>query len=247
MESFRNWYFRDAAARWALGGMLAAIALFTAVASAVRVGATETFDRHLLLAMRRPADLQPLGSRSFQEAARDVTALGGSLVLVLVTGSTVGYLLLDEKRRMAGFVCVSVATGWVATTLLKDLFERPRPEVVPHAMYVTTASFPSGHSMRSALVYLTLGTLLAQTHRRGRLQVYFLLLASILTLSIGASRVYLGVHWPTDVLGGWTGGAFWALLCWIAARFLQTRRSLEPPTKNVPGGPGSSEGSRPRH
>jgi undecaprenyl-diphosphatase len=120
-----------------------------------------------------------------------------------------------------------VLGGLAAGTILKDVFQRPRPDLVPYSVYVSGASFPSGHSMMSAVTYLTLGALLARSHERKRIKAYFLLVAMFLTFSVGVTRVYLGVHWPTDVLAGWTAGAVWALLCWLLARWLQSRRTLE--------------------
>jgi undecaprenyl-diphosphatase len=128
---------------------------------------------------------------------------------------------------MALFVCGSIASGLLASTLLKYFFDRPRPDVVPHAVYVSTSSFPSGHSMLSAVTYLVLGALLARSQERKLVKAYFLLGAVFLTVLVGVSRVYLGVHWPTDVLAGWTAGAVWALLCWLLARRLQSRHTLE--------------------
>jgi undecaprenyl-diphosphatase len=211
----------------AVGGVAAGVWIFALIAGEVKEGDTLSFDRQLLLAMRRPGDLAPKGSPEVQEAARDVTALGGVVVLTLVTVATAGFLALDGKRRMARFVCASVLTGSIAAAILKDLFHRPRPDIVPHAVYVSSGSFPSGHSMLSAVTYLTLGALLARSQERKLLKVYILFLAVLLTFMIGVSRVYLGVHWPTDVLAGWTAGAVWALLCWLVARWLQGRRSLE--------------------
>jgi len=112
-------------------------------------------------------------------------------------------------------------------TLLKDVFQRPRPEIVPHLVYAGSSSFPSGHSMMSALTYLTLAALLARSQERRRLKAFFLLLAVLVTFMVGVSRVYLGVHWPTDVLAGWMAGTTWALLCWTLARWLQSRKTLE--------------------
>jgi len=162
-----------------------------------------------------------------QEAARDITSLGGIVVLGLITGIAAGFLALDGKTRMALFACASVAGGVVASSLLKDIFQRARPEIVPHIVYAANTSFPSGHSMMSAVTYLTLGALLARSHEKKALKVYFLLLAVLLTFMVGVSRLYLGVHWPTDVLAGWIAGAVWALLCWLAARWLQNRKALE--------------------
>ena len=225
---FLAWLGRhEAVVLCAVAGIAAGVWIFALLAGEVKDGDSQSFDRQLLLAMRRPGDLAPKGSPAFQEAARDVTALGGVVVLTLLTASTAGFLALDGKRRMAIFVCASVLTGTLAAAILKDLYHRPRPDIVPHAMYAGSGSFPSGHSMLSAITYLTLGALLARSHQRKTLKVYFLLLAVFLTFIVGVSRVYLGVHWPTDVLAGWTAGAVWALLCWLIARWLQGRHTLE--------------------
>ena len=142
-----------------------------------------------------------------QDAARDLTALGGVTVLALVTLITGGFFLLDGKRRMALFVYGSVTSGTLLSGMLKSIFQRARPDLVPHDAYVSTTSFPSGHSMMSAVTYLTLGALIARSLARKRLKAYFLVLGASLTLLVSISRVYLGVHWPTDVLAGWTAGA----------------------------------------
>ena len=110
---------------------------------------------------------------------------------------------------------------------LKGLFDRPRPDLVPHAVEVYTMSFPSGHATLSAVTYLTLGALLARVQPRRRVKAYLLGVAVLLAVLIGASRVYLGVHWPTDVLAGWCVGAAWAMLCWTVATWLQRRGEVE--------------------
>ncbi len=207
----------------ALLGIAAGGWIFIAIASEVREGDTRSFDRELLLAMRRPGDLAPIGGPVVEETARDITSLGSTVVLGLVTVITVVFLALDGKRHMAYFALASVVSGMIVSDLLKDIFQRPRPEIVPHLAWVSNTSFPSGHSMMSAVTYLTLGALLARSHDRRAVKVFFLLVAALLGLLVGVSRVYLGVHWPTDVLAGWTAGAVWALLCWLAARWLQER------------------------
>lgn len=210
----------------AIAGIAAGVWAFAALADEVSEGDTQKFDRRILLSMRQ-GDGSPIGSQAFQEAARDVTALGGVTLLGLLTVITVGFLALDGKRHMAYFAAVSVLGGMVLTSILKNVFERPRPDLVPHEAYASGASFPSGHSMMAAVTYLTLGALLARSQPRKTLKAYVLLLATLLTLMVGVSRVYLGVHWPTDVLAGWTAGAVWAMLCWLAARRLQSRHALE--------------------
>ncbi len=152
-------------------------------------------------------------------------------MLTLLTAFAAGFLALDGKKHMALFVLGSVVSGLMASTLLKDTFQRARPDLVPYDVYASGASFPSGHSMMSAVTYLTLGALLARSQERKRLKAFFLLVAMFLSFVVGVSRVYLGVHWPTDVLAGWTAGAVWALLCWLVARWLQARRTLEPDTE----------------
>jgi undecaprenyl-diphosphatase len=206
---------------------------FARLATDVKEGEAYGFDHRILLAMRRPGDLAPVGSPAVQEAVRDVSALGGVSLLGLVTAIAVGFLVLDGKSHMACFAAGSVVGGMVAAALLKDVFQRPRPEIVPHIAYAANTSFPSGHSMMSAVTYLTLAALLARSQERTRLKAYFLLLAALLTFLVGASRVYLGVHWPTDVLAGWTAGAVWALLCWLVAKWLQGRKALEPEAEHA--------------
>lgn len=207
----------------------AGVWVFAAVADAVMEGASRALDVAIVVAMRNPADLSdPIGPRWVEEMARDFTALGGVAVLLMLTLATVGYLILADKRRIAVFVLVAVCGGMVLSSLFKTAFDRPRPDLVPHLAHVYTASFPSGHSMMSAVAYLTLGTLLARIHKRRALKLYFLGLAMILTAAIGISRIYLGVHWPTDVIAGWAAGATWAILCWLVALWLQQRRVVEP-------------------
>ena len=218
----------------ALACIVAGVWGFALLADEVQEGGTQAFDQKLLLAFRHSDTRAMLGPPSIQQAGRDISALGGVVVLTLVTAIAAGFLALDAKRHMALFVIGSVLGGLMASNLLKHLFQRARPDLVPYDVYVSGASFPSGHSMMSAVTYLTLGALLARSQERIRLKSYFLLVAMFLTFAVGVTRVYLGVHWPTDVLAGWTAGAVWALLCWLTARWLQARRTLEPETEHSP-------------
>jgi undecaprenyl-diphosphatase len=201
---------------------------FIELADEVLEGETRDFDEWALRSLRRPDNPSiTVGPSWLYEVGRDVTALGGIAPLALMTGAVAGFLLL---RRMYGAMCLVLAAtagGTIASTLLKLVFERDRPTVVPHLSIVSSHSFPSGHSLISAVVYLTLGALLARFVKERMLKAYFLLVALLLTFLVGVSRVYLGVHYPTDVLAGWSAGLAWALICWLAARFLQKRGAVE--------------------
>lgn len=204
--------------------------LFVSIADEVVEGDTQTFDEWMILSLRNPADVSdPLGPKWLEELGRDFTALGGMGILIGLTLMTVGYLILERRGKTAAFVGIAIGAGMSASFLLKMSFSRPRPNLVSHETWIYTTSFPSGHSMMAALTYLTLAALLAhilQPRRRGK--IYLVLMALIVTLCVGVSRVYLGVHWPTDVLAGWTAGAFWALLSWTLAFRLQRRGDIEP-------------------
>jgi undecaprenyl-diphosphatase len=208
-------------------GTLAALLLaaggvwsFIELADEVLEGETTTVDERLLLVLRAPDDTRdPLGPPWAEEIARDVTSLGGVGVLALLTGAAAGFLVLQRRRRLAAYLVAAVVSGTGVSTLLKVGFGRERPplDLVDPGQVVYTSSFPSGHSMLSAVVFLTLGALLASAQTNWRMRLYLIGLAIFLTVLVGVSRVYLGVHWPTDVLAGWMAGAAWALLCWALA------------------------------
>jgi undecaprenyl-diphosphatase len=216
----------------ALGAVLAIAAcgwIFLALADEVTEGETGSFDTAVLLALRSPADpSDPLGPGWVEELGRDVTALGSVGILTGLTLAAAGYLLLQGSRRSMWLVLVAVGGGLAFSTLFKRGFDRPRPDLVPHEVLVYTASFPSGHAMLAAVTYLTLAAMLARVQPTRALKAYLLGLAVFVTVAVGVSRVYLGVHWPTDVLAGWTAGAAWALACWLAAWWLEGRGAVEP-------------------
>jgi undecaprenyl-diphosphatase len=201
---------------------------FIALADVVLEGRTQPLDESVLIALRQPDNpAMPIGPPWMAEVGRDLTALGGVAVLLLATLAVAGFLLLDRKLAAMRFLLAAVAGGLVVSSLLKACFSRPRPDIVPHLSQVYTSSFPSGHSMMSAIVYLTLGALLSCVVVQRRLKFYSLAVALLLTGLVGASRVYMGVHYPTDVLSGWTAGLVWATLCWLIARKLQRRGTIE--------------------
>lgn len=214
----------------AVGVMALGILLFSAIADEALEGDTHAFDQSVLLALREPGDTgNPVGPAWLEAAMADVTALGGYAVLTLLVAGVAIYLLSIGKRATALLVVGAVVSGTVASALLKLGFDRPRPDLVAHLAHAQSSSFPSGHAMLSAVTYLTLGVLLARVHKTRRTKIIVMTYAITLTLLIGASRVYLGVHWPTDVLAGWALGAAWAALWWLLAWWLQRRGGIETP------------------
>jgi undecaprenyl-diphosphatase len=201
---------------------------FLQVADAVQEGETQRFDEYILRSLRKPDNpAEPIGPPWMKEVGRDLTALGGVTFLFLLTASVAGFLVLCRRYHALGLLLLTIGGGLLLSILLKGYFDRPRPTVVPHLSYVATSSFPSGHSMLSAVVYLTLGSLLDRLVASRRLKLYFLAVALLLTFLVGVSRVYMGVHYPTDVLAGWAAGLAWAVLCWLLARYLQHRGAVE--------------------
>ena len=188
------------------------LAVFAALTDEVREGGTGWFDRTVLLTVRVPGHLEiAIGPRWAQEAARDVTALGGFTVLTLISILATAMLVIHYRRLQALVFASTVVLAQIASEVLKMWIDRPRPTLVAHLDLVYSSSFPSGHAMMTPVVYLTLAGILAAGERRRSEKVLLLGGAAMLTAAVGVSRVYLGVHWPTDVLGGWTLGAAMAL------------------------------------
>lgn len=232
-----RWIAAEFGMLFALAGAAAGLFAFALIAEEMMEGDSHRFDEAVLLAFRTPGDTaDPIGPLWLEVVMRDITALGSTTVLTLVTLAVVGYLVTDGKRAAALFVACATAGGGVLSYLLKLGFDRPRPDLVAHLVDVQTLSFPSGHAMGSAVTYLTLGALIVRTEVRPGLKAYVLAIAIGLTLVIGVSRIYLGVHWPTDVVGGWCAGSAWALLCWTLALWLQRRGEIEP------GAPSAADG-----
>jgi undecaprenyl-diphosphatase len=201
---------------------------FIKLADEVFEGETQSFDRWMIEVMRNPADpADPIGPPWFEEMGRDATALGGLGWLTFTVLVIAVFLWLNGKTRMMLFTIGATLSGAAISAILKRAFSRPRPDFVPHLSEIYTSSFPSGHSMLSAVVYLTLGSLLAAVLPKRSLKIYVLSVAVLLTIFVGVSRVYLGVHYPTDVLAGWLAGLTWSLMCWLIAHRLQILGKLE--------------------
>lgn len=211
---------------------------FAELADEVVEGSTQALDVWLMRALRTRDLSDPIGPLWLEEIARDITALGGTAVLGFLVLLVSGYLLIARRVRTGLFVLGSTSLGYVAIFLAKLGFDRPRPDWVPHRQEVYTSSFPSGHAMGAALTLLTLAALLARAEPSRVTQGYLLMAALLISALVGVSRVYLGVHYPTDVVGGWGLGAAWAVLAWMVADALDRRGYLDrsrDPDEPAPG------------
>jgi len=220
-DSAVNW-FRDLIVKtWEKRFALVLVFIFLGVvggffefASEVREKETEKFDEAVMLAIR---ESDPTRSPRVGEIARDLTALGGVTVLTIVTLVSFGVAVFSGRTKLGWLGVSAVVAGSLATSLLKHSYDRPRPDLFEHGSWVYNTSFPSGHSMMSAVVYLTLGILVARIQSRRAVRWFIVSVSIMLTLLVGLSRIYLGVHWPTDVAGGWMLGGAWAVLFWLVA------------------------------
>ncbi|MBU0587367.1 MAG: phosphatase PAP2 family protein [Gammaproteobacteria bacterium] len=193
---------------------------FAKLGSEINEGETHSFDMWML----QGAQALRLSHPWMAGLMRDLSGLGSEIVLTLITVATVGYLALISARATAMLVAASVISGTVLMNMLKLAFGRLRPDLAYAELSVPGLSFPSGHASMSAIVFLTIGALLASTHKRLAERIYILTAAMLLTLLVGLSRIALGVHWTTDVFGGWTLGAAWALAWLLLARHLSRRQ-----------------------
>jgi undecaprenyl-diphosphatase len=204
---------RLATHRLQLAGLAVALSAwaFFQLSSEMLEGDTRAFD------MSMPSAAQSLrsGHPWVAEAMRDLSGLGSTTMLTLVTIAAVGYLMVVRARVTALLVGAAVITGSVAVSLLKAQFGRPRPGAELATLVAPTMSFPSGHAALSAIVFLTVAALLAHTRIRAIERAYILAMATVMALLVGVSRIALGVHWASDVAAGWAFGAAWAL-AWLS-------------------------------
>jgi undecaprenyl-diphosphatase len=223
---------------------------FRNIAEEVGEGDTHAIDSAVIYAFRVPGHPgTPIGPAWLTTAATDVTSLGSITVLSIIVVLVFGLIASLRRVREALVLLTASVGGMLLTGLLKDVFQRDRPPMALHLVPAINASFPSGHATLSATVYLTVGAMIAHFAARRRVRIYALSAAVILAVTVGCSRVYLGVHWPTDVLAGWCVGAAWALVCWSAAllweRLAGKRLTTATPRKVLEGADGGvlSEGA----
>ena len=190
--------------------------VFAHVVDEMLEGDTGVSDNAILLALRVPGHpATPVGPAWLLQSAVDVSALGGFTFIWLFTLAAAGFFALTRRWRTLAIFLGAIVGASVLDAVLKLSFHRARPAIVPHLTQVDTASFPSGHAMISAATYLTVGALLASGQSSRGVRAYVVGLSVAVTILIGLSRLYLGVHWPSDVIAGWSAGAAWALLFWI--------------------------------
>ena len=232
LDLLRSAGWREFVLLLAVAAVCGGVLTFAGVTDLVSEGELHEMEIRLMRDLRSAEDpSRPIGPPWLERWSKEITALGSGAVLSLMTLLVVGYLLIERLYASAMLVMVSVGGGTLLTAGLKRFFERDRPDVVPHLTDALFKSYPSGHSMMSSVVYLTLAVLLARTMKRRRVKIYFVSAALFLSFLVGLSRVYLGVHYPTDVVAGWAGGTAWAVLCWLAAYFLEERGKIEPERK----------------
>lgn len=222
-----KWRWPEDKLLWLLLGISVFLLLALKLASEVSEGDTLAFDKAILITVRGATDGHGLASNLLRRLMLDVTTLGNNGLLAMIALLAVGFLISAGKRRLGALLGAGILIGSAASALLKLAYARPRPDVVAHLVSVDTASFPSGHAMNAAVVYLTMAVLLARGQKRHGPRIYILGVGITLTLLIGLSRIYLGVHWPTDVLVGWIFGASWAVLVAYAGARLQRKGAVE--------------------
>lgn len=218
--------------------MLTGLAVFTALAAQLGTPSVQRFDETVVRSLRNAEDLaQPIGPAWFKELARDFTALGGYGILSTITLLVTTFLHLERRPARAHFVVVAIVAGYSLSMTLKALIARPRPDIVPWLSHVHSSSFPSGHSMMSAVVYLSLGLMLSDLTSRRLVKTFVVVAPLTISALVGLSRVYMGVHYPTDVVAGWWLGISWSLACWLAIRrwraFREVRKALSIENKNA--------------
>jgi undecaprenyl-diphosphatase len=191
---------------------------FAAMVWLVTTGRSGGFDQPGLLFWRTGAGLVPKGPKFLLESVRDLTSLGGVLLRNLIALGAVTALLFLRLRREAMLLALTVGGAWIVEGLIKGLVGRPRPEIVPHLTEAGGASFPSGHAFNSAVVYIAIALAFATLSARESVRLTIIGIAIVLSLVVAWTRVWLGVHFPSDVTAGWLGGAGWAFL---AAALLQ--------------------------
>ena len=202
------------------------VVTFTIIAINVSAGNTKSFDMWALKFFRQTNNpVQSIGNELVTSSVRDITALGSGIVIILFTLAVLGLLLFQKKYNMFYLILGATLGGGLLGFLLKEIFGRERPDVIYHLAPETSLSFPSGHSLMSMVMYLSFAALLMRIPYDRAIKIYIISIALFLSLIIGISRIYLGVHYATDVLAGWSIGVAWASFCWLIAHFVEQNKN----------------------
>jgi len=212
----------EVAALVAISVIAGAVLAFIGIADEMAEGDTHSFDMAVLRVLH-PESGNPVGPAWLAHAAADFTSLGSVSVLATIALAAAGFLVLRRRSLEAGLLAVALGGGLALSEGLKVMFGRERPPDAYRAVEALNPSFPSGHALLSAVVYLTLGAMLARSTSNHAIRAYVMTAAILVTLLVGITRVYLGVHWASDVLAGWCVGAAWATVCWLFERWARER------------------------
>ena len=216
LRTWRGWLMREIGPVVAILVVAIGLWVFLGVADEMGEGDTAAFDNAIMFGLREVGNPHnPIGPHWLELAAADITSFGSVTGLTVIVALIGGFFAAFRRYREALILIAAPVTGALLSNWLKLFFNRDRPPLQLHSVEVMNPSFPSGHAMLSAVVYLTLGVLLSRFSNRKRVKFYSLAMGVGMTLVVGMSRVYLGVHWPTDVLAGWSLGAAWALAWWL--------------------------------
>lgn len=208
----------------ALGLVSGALLCFVLMALAVHYEWLPDVDKAVLLALRSVDDPSvPLGPKGLQSFMRDLTSLGSFAVLSLVVLAVSGFLGMTGRAGRAVALIGYTLGGTLLGEAAKHLFARVRPDAVPHLIDVVTLSFPSAHAMQALVVWCTVAMMLAAEQARTGVKIYLFAVAGLVSVAVGISRLYFGVHWPTDIIAGWCLGLAWVVGCWRLDRRLRQR------------------------
>lgn len=206
--------------------IIVSTSLFLILTNLIRSGILQRYDNAILYFLRKPEDIStPIWPIWVTEMLRDITSLGSGTILSILVIAIAIYLILKKEYKILFLVLLVSLGGFLVDILLKYSFSRERPSLNLHLTYVSSQSFPSGHSMMSAAIYLSLAAIIAKTQKDFKIRIYLIAVAALLTFLIGTSRIYLGVHYPSDVLAGWLAGYTWAAICWVLMKYFNINKS----------------------
>jgi undecaprenyl-diphosphatase len=204
--------------------LVAAVVVFAGIADQVADGDHHEFEERIMASLRTGEPVRAAGPAWLTHVARDMTALGSITVLTTLTLLVIGFLALTRRFGAAIFLACAAGGGQALNASLKAFYGRERPDPAYRWLEIDSPSFPSGHATASAVIYLVLAVLLARLVEKSSERMYIIGSALLLSFMVGLTRIYLGVHYPTDVIAGWAVGIAWAQLCWFVAHAIGRRR-----------------------